>query len=282
MGVRLVVALAAALALAVSAWAGPRETATAFLLAHETPSGGFAEAGEQPSAGLTAWAALGLAAVGKAPASAGAYLRAHEADLQSPTDLELGILGERALGLDAGPLLARLAPLVRPDGRIGEALNSTYWGVLALKAAGQEVPAGTTRLILAVQARSGGWSWLEGVAPDADDTAAAVQALRAAGVAPSYPAIRRALAFLRSCAGRDGGFGTKPGAASNAQSTSWAIQALLAAGRDPGKAAFAYLARLQRPNGSVRYDARYATTPVWVTSNALFALSRRWSPLAAG
>jgi hypothetical protein len=31
---------------------------------------------------------------------------------------------------------------------------------------------------------------------------------------------------------------------------------------------------MQRPDGSLRYSARYAVTPVWVTSQALPALAR--------
>ena len=44
------------------------------------------------------------------------------------------------------------------------------------------------------------------------------------------------------------------GRGSDAQSTAWAIQAHLAAGRRPPAGALAFLRRLQRPDGSIRYD----------------------------
>ena len=47
----------------------------------------------------------------------------------------------------------------------------------------------------------------------------------------------------------------------------------------PGRPSFRYLAGLRRPDGSYRYSKRYATTPVWVTSQVLPALARRPFPL---
>jgi len=135
----------------------------------------------------------------------------------------------------------------------------------------------TTRWLLARQARSGGFSWSVGGQPDSNDTAAALEALRVAGVhgAP----ITRAVGFLLSFQIRDGGFELTHGRGSDAQSTAWAIQGLVAAGRRPPRSAFAYLARLRRPDGSYRYSAKYVTTPVWVTSQVLAALARKPFPL---
>jgi prenyltransferase beta subunit len=104
-----------------------------------------------------------------------------------------------------------------------------------------------------------------------------VEALRAAGVR-GRP-IRRALSFLLRYRNRDGGFELTPGRGSDAQSTAWAIQAFLAAGKMPPRGAFAYLKRLQRPDGSFRYSSRYTTTPVWVTAQVLPALARKPFPL---
>ena len=69
------------------------------------------------------------------------------------------------------------------------------------------------------------------------------------------------------------------GRGSDTQSTAWAIQALLAAGRSPGTPAFRYLERMRRPDGSYRYNARYVTTPLWVTAQVLPALARKPFPL---
>ena len=139
--------------------------------------------------------------------------------------------------------------------------------------------APSIRYLVRAQHRSGGWAWYPRGAPDSNDTAAAVQALRAGGVGARAKPIRRALAYLRTLQHKDGGFSLVRGRASDAQSTAWAIQAFVAARREPGRASFRYLAGLRRPDGSYRYSKRYATTPVWVTSQVLPALARRPFPL---
>ena len=44
--------------------------------------------------------------------------------------------------------------------------------------------------------------------------------------------------------------------------------------------AFAYLAKLRQADGSYRYSAKYAATPVWVTSQVLAALAKKPFPLS--
>jgi len=252
---------------------------TAYLLARQQADGGFAEPGASSSAGLTAWAVLGLAASGRTPAqaqTAGDYMA--QAPTPQATDIELRLLAVAALGRDTSTLADALERLRQPGGRIGPALNSTYWGAIAFKAAGRSPGKETVRYLLRAQRKSGGWSWSSGAAPDAGDTAAAIQALRATGTSARHPAIKRAVRFLRRCQNRDGGFAVSPGSASDAQSTAWTIQALLAARSEPGKAAFRYLKKLQRRDGSFRYSARYVTTPTWVTAQVLCALARKPFP----
>jgi prenyltransferase beta subunit len=165
-----------------------------------------------------------------------------------------------------------------PHGRIGTLVNSTIWGVLALRSADR--PAGTSvRYLRQAQHPSGGWSWAPHGAPDSNDTAAAVQALTAAGLGPRARGIKRGLAYLRKLQRADGGFALTPGRASDAQSTAWAIQAFVAAKKDPGRRAFRFLSSLHRADGSYRYSKRYAVTPVWVTSQVLPALARKPFPL---
>jgi prenyltransferase beta subunit len=149
--------------------------------------------------------------------------------------------------------------------------------VLALRQANQPVPGVVVATILRAQSGSGGFPWTRGVRADSDDTSAAVQALVAAGVRGKP--ITRAIAYIRARENQDGGFALQAGGRSNAQSTAWAIQALLAAGSKPPAAAFRYLKKLQRADGSVRYSAQYATTPLWVSAQALPALMRRSFPL---
>ena len=248
----------------------------AFVTGHQHADGGVSESGPSDPA-LTAWAVLGLRAAGAPTGTAGEYLAAHAEELKSATDIALNLAAQAALGRQAPALVARLEGLRDPSGRIGPTVNSTIWGAIALRQAGRPVTKVTVRWILARQARSGGWSWYRGGQPDSNDTAAAVEALRAAGV--TGRPIARALAFLRTLQNRDGGFELTDARGSDAQSTAWAIQAFLAAGKPPGRAAFAYLARMRRPDGSYRYSARYAATPVWVTSQVLPALARKPFPL---
>ena len=259
--------------------ATPLVRATFYLLSRQQADGGFAEPGASSSAGLTSWVVLGLAAGGRTPADAQAatdYLARVTA--AQATDLELRLLAEKALGENTSELATAIEQLRQPGGRIGPALNSTYWGAIALKAAGRTIAPTTVRFILRAQRKSGGWSWSPHAGPDTGDTAAAIQALRASGVVTRSASIRRAVRFLRRCQNKDGGFAVSPGADSDAQSTAWAIQAFIATRIDPGKAAFRYLKNLQRRDGSFRYSARYVTTPAWVTAQVLCALKRKPFP----
>ena len=248
-----------------------------YVASHQQPDGGFAESGGTSDPALTAWSVLGLVAAGRDPGpSAVEYLRARSES--GATELALRILALRALGQEASADAGRLEALRRQDGRVGSLVNSTIWSVLALRAADRPV-APSIRYLVRAQHKSGGWAWHPRGAPDSNDTAAAVQALRAGGVGARARPIRRALAYLRRLQHKDGGFSLVRGRASDAQSTAWAIQAFVAARREPGRASFGYLAGLRRPDGSYRYSKRYATTPVWVTSQVLPALARRPFPL---
>jgi hypothetical protein len=270
-------ALVGAAALATA----PIQSGAAFLQTRQQGDGSFAESGQPGSAQLTAWAELGLKAAGQSPKARGdaiKYLVEQEPGLTSATDIALVALAEQALGQNDDRLLARLRALERPSGSVAGLVNATAWTVLALKGHGSPVPRPLIRWLLSRQTRAGGWSWSPGGAPDSNDTAAVVEALRSARIAG--PPIRRALRFLLRFRNRDGGFALTRGDGSDAQSTAWVAQAFIAAGRRPPQSGLAYLRRLQRPDGSFRYSARYATTPVWVTSQVLPALAGKAFPLS--
>jgi Prenyltransferase and squalene oxidase repeat len=254
--------LAAALVLAVSP--------AAFLQGHQS-NGAFAEPGGTTDALLTSWAVLGLRAANEAAPGSLAYLQSQEPKLETSNDIAIVALAEEALGARNPALLARLQ--IKPSGQIGENVNSTFWGVLAL---GRSSKA-TTKWMLAQQTKAGGFAWYLHGQADSNDTAAALEALRVAHVhgAP----VARAVKFLRSFQNADGGFELTNGRGSDAQSTAWAIQGLVAAGVKPPPTAFAYLARMKRADGSYRYSVKYVTTPVWVTSQVLAALAKKPFPL---
>ena len=257
MGLRL-----AAVVLAVSVSIGPAD----FLAGRQQSDGGFAEPGARSDPALTAWAVLGLDAVGRRPAAPVAtYLR--EAPIQDTTDVALRVLALRALRENADALTARLERQRRSDGRIGSLVNSTIWSVLALDKPGR--PA--IRYLLRQQRRSGGWSWAPNGAPDSNDTAAAIQALRKSGVR-GRP-IRRGLAYIRTLTATNGGVRLVQGREPDAQSTAWAIQAHIAAGVRAPAHSLVFLRSLRRPDGSYRYSRRYAVTPAIVTAQVLPALA---------
>jgi hypothetical protein len=253
--VRLLAALAAAATLA---------TPASYVAGEQRADGSFGDAQ------LTAWATLGLVAAGADTGGAADFL-AQQRPAQA-TDVALVAMARAAAGDRPDDLLPRLRAH-----RPGKLVNASIWTLLALRQAGEPAPGALVDALLRAQRPSGGWSWLADGAADANDTAAAIQALRAAGVR-GRP-IDRGVAFLRRHQNADGGFELTLGRGSDTQSTAWAIQALLAAGRQPGAAAFRYLARMRRQDGSYRYDARYVTTPLWVTAQVLPALARKSFPL---
>jgi hypothetical protein len=243
-----------------------------YVSARQQPDGGFAEPGARSHPSLTAWAVLGLHASGRNPArSPAAYLR--DAPIEDTTDLALRIMALRVVGGDVGELVARLERARRPDGRIGSLVNSTAWSVLALEKPGRA----PVRYLIRAQHRSGGWSWVPRGAPDTNDTAAVIQALRSTGVR-GRP-IRRGLAYIRRLTAPNGGVRLVAGREPDSQSTAWAIQAFVAAGAKPPAAAFRFLASMRRPDGSYRYSRRYAVTPAVVTAQVLPALARKPFPL---
>lgn len=263
MGLKLLAALAAATVLA---------TPTTYVASQQRADGGFGD----PQ--LTSWATLGLAAAGADDGklrAAAEYLQQHEDADAAITDVALVSMARTVSGDKPELLLVRLRTYAP-----GKLVNATIWSILALRQAGEPVPPALVQALLKAQRPSGGWSWLAGGAADANDTAAAMQALRAAGVR-GRP-LQRGVVFLRRHQNADGGFELTQGRGSDTQSTAWAIQALIAAGASPGPPAFKYLQRMRRPDGSYRYNARYVTTPLWVTAQVLPALARKPFPLPTG
>ena len=128
----------------------------------------------------------------------------------------------------------------------------------------------------------GGWGFAAGAASDPDSTGAVLQALAASG---KRQGIRAGTRYLRSVQRPGGGFALASGAV-NSQSTAWAVQGLIAAGVSPatvrkgGGSALSYLAGTQTTDGHYRYSHSSDQTPVWVTGQALAAVSGKAFPLA--
>ena len=137
--------------LLMASLAGPATAAGGgdYLASRQGASGGFSEPGGSAAVSLTEWAVMGLAAAGRHPATmhrrgghtAGHFLASKAHGWSDAFTLERGILAVVALNMNpasfAGRNLVRaLRSKIGRGGRIGGFLSSTYWGVMALKAAG--------------------------------------------------------------------------------------------------------------------------------------------------
>lgn len=265
--------------------------AVEFLESRQQSDGGFAEPEGRSDPTLTAWVVLGLDAadVDVARLRRGGATPAHflmrrpyctGRQVCKATDIELRILALTSLGQDVASPLAHLNEHHRASGRIGPFLNSTIWGILALHAAGGPVPKAAVRFLKRHQHRSGGFSWHPSGAPDTNDTAAAIQALRAAGVRARAKVIRRAIRYLSKHRRENGGFPLAAAGAPDTQSTAWVMQAFRAAGRKEPPRSRRYLKAQQQPDGSIRYRRGDVRSPVLVTAQALPALAGRPFPLS--
>jgi energy-coupling factor transport system substrate-specific component len=284
----LVTALAT-LALAPAAQAG---TGASYLLSHQRPSGGIAEPGtRKANVSLTEWAAMGLRAAGRSPGRARrpggrtmtTYLAHHASAWRNAFALERGILAVVAIGKNpksfAGRNLVKaLRHRIGANGLIGATQNSTYWGVIALRAAGNPAPRRSVAVIRGAQRSNGGYSWSASAGPDADDTSAAVMALRAAGESCAARSVTRAYGYLATAQTSSHGYALLPGSAANSQSTSWAIQARSRC-HLANRQALAWLHARQLPSGAYNYQPGLTTTPAWVTGQVLPAVNGRAYPI---
>lgn len=281
----LVLALAAAPTAAAA-------SGTAYLLGRQTASGGFAESGSgTPGPTLTEWAVMGLRASGvnagnvhrsggRTPA---AYLAGRAGGWTDAYQLARGILAVVAMGRNPSSfagrnLVSALRAKIGAKGGIGPAANSTYWAAIALRAAGSAIPAKTVAYIRNRQHPGGGYGWAVGAAPDSNDTAAAVLALHAAGLACGAGSIAHAFGYLRTAQSAAHGYALVPGEAADSQSTSWAIQARHACGLRNRRSRAWLLAR-QLPDGAWNYQPGTTVTPAFVTAQVLPAVHGRWYPI---
>jgi energy-coupling factor transport system substrate-specific component len=271
-----------------------------YLIEAQNDDGGWGGAPDQSSSQLyTGWTAIGLAAAGRNPRDVGspsaiAYIRDHVAELNDLGDINRTLIVLAAAGLEPRlgdrDLVAEMLAKQRRDGSFAARVNTTAFAVLGLRAAGRSQRSRAVRraadFIAGEPNADGGFNFAgQGGPSGIDDTSAALQALVAAGRGRSG-VVKRAVRFIVRNQASDGGYALVPGGASNAQSTAWAIQGLIAGGRNPAKVRrnssrdpMSYLRSLTADDGSVRYSRGSRQTPVWVTGQAVAALSRKSLPL---
>ena len=288
--------------------------ALSYLHAHQTKAGGFSGP-SQSQAAATPWCILAIAAAGQSPASwhrSGGrtpiqYLQS--IDLAAATSqtnnpatyyaivaMAYHAAHQNGLITHAGSrhidLLQKLLSYQSPSGEFAfgaNTINTTAWAIMAIKAAGGSASARAAAVAWLQRQTSpdGGFSFMKGGSPDADDTAAVVQALRAGGVAASSTVIGRAMGYLHSQQLSNGGMASGFGAGSNAESTAWTLQAIIATGGNPGDTLWkksghgltAFLNGMQASSGLFYHIGTIPSAPLLTTSQVIVALRRRPYPL---
>lgn len=258
---------------------------------------------------LSPWSVMALSAAGESPSLEGlkTVSGTKAIDLEAPI-LALAAAGKDPRTFGSADLVAKLKSFY--DGtQLGEVgiINDDIFGLLALLASGEKTDdatvAGIRSFILSKQNADGGFSFAVGLpaAPDGsaqagggsdtNTTAAAIMALRAAGIESGDAVITNAISYLRAAQNEDGGFPYDPksswGTASDASSDAWVSMAIRAAGGDPGSleksggTPLTHLESLRQAGGFYLYQAGGAEdsfTPV-TTSYALLALSGKTLPV---
>lgn len=281
----------------------PVEAASEWLRGQQDASGGFLGLSGEPDPGTTTDAVLALYAARQRDPAASASLEAATAYLEREENgaayartgpgqaakLALAaVTGGRDprdfAGLDL--VAAMTAPLATPvpdgiAGIYGDDLYDHALVLIALTAAGEEIPDAAFEPLRVAQGEDGGWAFDGSTAPGAADsntTALVIQALVAAGYGDD-PMVDRGLAFLSTLLEPDGGYAYGPAdpLIADANSTALVLQALIAAGEDPaspewGNAPLA-LARFQTPSGGLRYMAADEEPNLLATVQAIPAMA---------
>lgn len=168
------------------------------------------------------------------------------------------------------------------SGRYGATAYDQAFSILALTAAGRPVPRAAVRATLAERG-TGGWSFAlaRGTRDSVDATGVVIEALRAAGVPRTNPALAAAAAWILAQRNGEGGLASAGGgAATDANSTAGAIRALRALRRRPPAATLAALRALQEPSGAVRFTAAEAGSRLIATNDAAVAFAGRVLPVS--
>ena len=285
------VALLAAGATAGVAVASPMAKALDFLNARQDPLTGMMGPVGDGQAADTAWVALAVAAANEQAVDwhgAGLTLNDAVGSLSGSTigDLLRLSLARKAAGSRDPDMADSVTAQRSADGTFPGGAPITAWGVLAYIAAA--APAGDARVVSAVeslralQLPDGGWGIAGAAQSDAATTSTAIQAMRAAGVPKSDPALVAARARLLAARDRNGMFGRA------AVPTAWAVMAIRALGERPDRGVWASggnpvtaLVNLQQPDGGVRASARQAPS-LFSTATAVLAWAGRPLPVSPG
>ena len=278
----------------------------AYIAEHQNTDGGFIEPGTQVSSISSTWfAAQAIVAAGEDPLSSkwtkngktplNYLVESPDGKSDGTGEIAKWITFVAACGNDPYTYadynaVEALQEKIKEDGRVGNYIYTTYWGIFGLTAAGESADA-QIAWILTQQNEDGSfgsYSTETGDSGDADNTAASIMALRSAGVPADDPAVQKAVSFLKTSIEENGGYNYGYYSAPNLASTAWAVQAFCSVGIDPstvkssaGNSPVDYLLSLQKEDGSFKYTETLTDTPVSMTARAVAALSGCSYPVLA-
>ena len=278
----------------------------AYIAEHQNTDGGFIEPGTQVSSISSTWfAAQAIVAAGEDPLSSkwtkngktplNYLVESPDGKSDGTGEIAKWITFVAACGNDPYTYadynaVEALQEKIKEDGRVGNYIYTTYWGILGLTAAGESADAQIAWLLTQQNEDGsfGSYSTETGDSGDADNTAASIMALRSAGVPADDPAVQKAVSFLKTSIEENGGYNYGYYSAPNLASTAWAVQAFCSVGIDPstvkssaGNSPVDYLLSLQKEDGSFKYTETLTDTPVSMTARAVAALSGCSYPVLA-
>ena len=273
----------------------PAREARVWLEGRQNRDGGFGTSpGSESSVTITARAVIGFAAAGRNPfdvirseRSPIGYLTANSDSIDDSAEISLTILALDAARVDprtfAGRnLVAELDRRRRADRTFGGRVNVAAYAAMAFKGADSTAAASSiVDWLKSVQGKGNqGWGVSAGAPSDPDSTGTVLQLF-----APGNRA-DRALAWLAGVQRSSGGFsGSSSIPTVNSQSTGMVLQGLAGLGYAPGKLTrdgrdgLDFLEARQRASGAIDYSNTSDQTAVWVTADALVALSGKSLPV---
>lgn len=261
------------------------------------------EMDSNPSQLQTDWAIMAFASAGydpntvaKADKSIVDFASEGICALSSVTDIERKILALEAANINTQNingcnLYEKLAANMNgTTGQIGSGVTSTIFGVLALSAQGQSIPASSTGYIVAAQQADGGWD--SGWGTESNITAQAMMSLKAGGY--SGDALTRAKSYLTNIQVHTGGVkydANEWSTESDAFSDAFTLMAIYATGESPTSGSWLDndlsilddLSFLVNSDGSYNFNRTYGKmTPVWTTCIVQIALNHGFLPISSG
>lgn len=272
------------------------ESATQWLMEQQLESGAFPGFSGEADAGTTIDAMLALAAAERADVDTGTSIEAAVTYLAS-CDVVLvyeqtgvGQAAKLTIGLIAvgenprdfvgnNPVGVVEAGQDAETGIYGSGIYDHAYALMALSAAGSDIPANAFEALTSTQAENGGWAFDASTDPamaDSNTTAMVVQALVATGNA-DHPVMDGALEFLNGTITEEGA-AYAPGAEVDANSTGLVLQALIAVGGDTAMLEAA-LPGFMNADGSFFYQAADPTANLFSSVQAIPAMAGEAFPM---